>query len=128
MPTDFGEITAYHREEAARHYAMAQAARDRECFGEAEYQACLAARWDEAGAGADDRDAAGTRPPRRISEARLPVPGAAAHSVYRRMLVSHSEGHKRIALAIRQPLPKRTAPIEWYRSADRRQPCVTELM
>lgn len=48
MPTDFGDIAAYHREEAARHYALAKAARDRECFGEAEYEASLAARWDEA--------------------------------------------------------------------------------
>ncbi len=48
MPADFGDITAYARQEATRHYALAQAARDRQSFGEAEYLAGLAARWDEA--------------------------------------------------------------------------------
>ena len=48
MPVDFGDITAYHHEEAARHYALAQAARDRGSLAEAEFQAGLAARWDEA--------------------------------------------------------------------------------
>ncbi|MGA3011767.1 MAG: hypothetical protein ABSD72_16030 [Terracidiphilus sp.] len=48
MPADFGDITAYHREEAARHFALAQAARDRDSLGEAEYHAGMAARWYEA--------------------------------------------------------------------------------
>ncbi|MFY9855538.1 MAG: hypothetical protein WAK26_16835 [Terracidiphilus sp.] len=48
MPADFGDITTYHREEAARHFKLAQAARDRDSFGEAEYHAGMAARWYEA--------------------------------------------------------------------------------
>jgi hypothetical protein len=48
MPANLGDITAYHKEEAARHYALAQAARDRGWIEEAEYQAGLAARWEEA--------------------------------------------------------------------------------
>ncbi|MGA2834237.1 MAG: hypothetical protein ABSE55_14300 [Terracidiphilus sp.] len=48
MPADFGDITAYHREEAARHFALAQAARERESFGEADYHASMAVRWYEA--------------------------------------------------------------------------------
>jgi hypothetical protein len=47
MPADFGDITSYHREEAARHHALAKAARDRGCLAEADYQAGLAARWEE---------------------------------------------------------------------------------
>lgn len=48
MPADFGDITTYHREEAARHFALAKAARDRESFGEADYHSSMAARWYEA--------------------------------------------------------------------------------
>jgi hypothetical protein len=48
MPADFGDITAFHHEEAARHYALAQAARDRGCLADAEFQTGLAARWEEA--------------------------------------------------------------------------------
>jgi hypothetical protein len=48
MPANLGDITTYHLEEAARHHALAQAARDRGCFAEAEYQDGLAARWEEA--------------------------------------------------------------------------------
>ncbi len=48
MPADFGDISAYHREEAARHFALAKTARDRESFGEADYHSSMAARWYEA--------------------------------------------------------------------------------
>jgi len=113
MPTDFGEITAYHREEAARHYAMAQAARDRECFGEAEYQAYLAARWDEA---AREQMIVMRREPARHAAYRRPgyqspEPRRIPFTVVCWLAIRR--GIKRIALAIRQPLPKRTAPIEW---------------
>jgi hypothetical protein len=47
MPVDFADVTAYHLEEAARHYALAQAARDRGSLAEAEFEAGLAARWEE---------------------------------------------------------------------------------
>jgi len=48
MPANIGDITSYHLEEAARHHALAQAARNRGCLDEAEYQDGLAARWEEA--------------------------------------------------------------------------------
>jgi hypothetical protein len=47
MPANIGDITTYHLEQAARHHALAQAARDRGCTAEAEYQEGLAARWEE---------------------------------------------------------------------------------
>jgi hypothetical protein len=48
MPANFGEIADYHRQEAARFFARAQAARDRESYNEAEYLAGLAMRYAEA--------------------------------------------------------------------------------
>jgi hypothetical protein len=48
MPANVGDITSYHLEEAARHRTLAQAARDRGCLEDAEYQDGLAARWEEA--------------------------------------------------------------------------------
>lgn len=48
MPVNYGEIAAFHHEQAARHYALAQAARDRGSLADAEYQAGQAARWEEA--------------------------------------------------------------------------------
>jgi hypothetical protein len=48
MPANIGDITSYHLEEAARHRALAQAARDRGCLAEAAYQDGMAARWEEA--------------------------------------------------------------------------------
>jgi hypothetical protein len=47
MPVDFADVTSYHLEEAARHRTLAQAARDRGCLEDAEYQDGLAARWEE---------------------------------------------------------------------------------
>jgi hypothetical protein len=47
MPANFGDITTYHLEEAARHHALAEAARDRGCFADADFQAGMAARWEE---------------------------------------------------------------------------------
>jgi len=48
MPANFGEIADYHRQEAARLFACAQAARERESYNEAEYLAGMAARHAEA--------------------------------------------------------------------------------
>jgi len=48
MPTNFGDITAFHRHEASRHYALAQAARDEGDLGKAEYLVDRAVRHAEA--------------------------------------------------------------------------------
>lgn len=48
MPADFGEIFAYHHQEAARLYARAQEAHERGSLAEAIYLAGQAARWEEA--------------------------------------------------------------------------------
>jgi hypothetical protein len=48
MPANFGEIADYHRQEAAHFFALAQAARDRESYNEAEYLTSLAMRYAEA--------------------------------------------------------------------------------
>jgi hypothetical protein len=48
MPADFGEIASYHRQEAIRYAALAQAARSRGNHGEAEYMENQAARYAEA--------------------------------------------------------------------------------
>ena len=47
MPANFGEIADYHRREAHRFLALAQVARERRDFGEAEYLTELAARHTE---------------------------------------------------------------------------------
>jgi len=110
MPADFGEIVAYHHLEAARHYALAQAARERESFGEAEYQAGLAARWDEV---AREQAIEMRREPiRRMANQGLRhwtpeperIPSAVAY------LVAVQHGAQRIASAIHQSLAKRNAP------------------
>lgn len=109
MPADFGEIAAYHHMEAARHYALAQAAREQESFGEAEYQAELAARWDEAAR--EQTIEMRREPARHIANQGLHrwppeperVPSAAA------CLGAVQHGAQRIALAI-QSLAKRNAP------------------
>ena len=88
MPANLGDITAYHKEEAARHYALAQAARDRGCIEEAEYQAGLAARWEEA-----------AQPP-------PPMPFAVA------CLLAVERGVQRIAAALRQSIIKRSASVD----------------
>lgn len=113
VPSDFGDITAYHREEADRHYALAQAARECGNLGEAEYQAGLAARWDEvareqkvemlldpARSLTDQKPNLGSlEPRRRISLANV-------------CLLALLRGVQRIAAAIRQFQHRRTAPIE----------------
>jgi hypothetical protein len=111
MPTDFGDIAAYHREEAARHYALAKAARDRECFGEAEYEASLAARWDEA---AREQKAAMRQGPIRHIAYRSsnfqppvsPMPRRTSFATGFRLFV------QRIGHAIRQFLTGRTGSFE----------------
>jgi hypothetical protein len=111
MPANFGEIATYHQKEAARHYALAQAARDRGCLAEAEYQAGLAARWDEAAQ--EQKVGMGQAPSRRRPkqgphcppQPPPPMPLAVA------CLLAAERGVKRIAASIRQSIIKRNAPI-----------------
>ena len=109
MPANFGEIATYHQEEAARHYALAQAARDRGCIAEAEYQAGQAARWDEAAQ--EQKIGMGQAPSRRRSKQGPncpppPMPFAVA------CLLAVERCVKRIAVAIRQSIIKRHAPFD----------------
>jgi hypothetical protein len=64
MPADFGEITAYHHQEATRLYALAQEARELGCLDEADYLAGQAARWEEA---ALEQQTEMHRPPRQVA-------------------------------------------------------------
>jgi hypothetical protein len=111
MPTDFGEITAYHREEAARHYAMAHAARERRSFGEAEYEVNLAARWDEAAREqkTEMRQEPARHIPYRRSNYRPPEPPMPQRVSFAAAFLS---AIKRMAHAIRQFLPRRSSRIE----------------
>jgi hypothetical protein len=67
MPADFGEIASYHRQEAIRYAALAQAARSRGNHSEAEYMANQAARYAEA---ADEQKAGMSREPGRMAPAK----------------------------------------------------------
>ncbi|MGO9318491.1 MAG: hypothetical protein ACLPXT_13575 [Terracidiphilus sp.] len=111
MPVDFGEITAYHHEEAARHHALAQAARDRGCPADAEYQAGLAARWEEVAQQQkiDMRQA----PSRRVAMQRphRPPPQPPPTPFVAVCLLAVVRGFKHIAAAFRPPAPKRDVPI-----------------
>ena len=108
MPANFGDIAAFHHEEADRHYALAQAARDRGCLAEAEYQAGLAARWDEA---AREQRIGMRQQPAHTSEKQRPncPPPMPLAIVY---LLAVVRGVKRIARAIRHPMVKRRAPFD----------------
>jgi hypothetical protein len=111
MPANFGEIATYHQEEAARHYALAQAARDRGCLAEAEYQAGLAARWDEA---AQEQKIGKMQAPSRSRSKQGPhwppqPPPPMPLAVV--CLLSVERYVKRIADVIRQSIIKRHTPI-----------------
>ena len=111
MPANFGEIATYHQKEAARHYALAQAARDRGCLAEAEYQAGLAARWDEAAQ--EQKMGMRQAPSRRMAKQRshcLP-PAPPPMSLAVTCLLAVERCVKRIAVAIRQSIIRRSAPI-----------------
>jgi hypothetical protein len=109
MPVDFGEITAYHHEEAARHRALAQAARDRGCPADADYQAGLAARWDEVAQQQkiDMRQA----PSRRMAMQRPHRPQPPPMPFVVACLLAVVRGFKQIAAAFRPPATKRSVPI-----------------
>jgi hypothetical protein len=113
MPSDFGDMTAYHREEAARHYALAQAARECGNLGEAEYQAGLAVRWDEVAREQKvemllepARQTADQRPKHWPLEPQRRIPLTIV------CLLALLRGVRRIAAAMRQFRHRRTAPIE----------------
>jgi hypothetical protein len=111
MPADFGDITAFHHEEADRHYALAQAARDRGSFAEAEFQAGLAARWDEV---AQEQKIGMRQQPTRTStrrkpNCRPPQPPPMPFAVV--CLLAVVRGVKRIVAAIRQFVVKQSAPV-----------------
>lgn len=113
MPADFGDITAYHREEAARHFALAQSARDRESFSEAEYHAGMAARWYEA---SQEQEIAMREPEpvvRHIaykkSNYRAPEPPPPPRPSFITFILS---AIMRMIQAIRQALTGRTEPID----------------
>ena len=112
MPTDFGDITAYHREEAARHFALAQAARDRNSIGEAEYHTSMAVRWYQAAREqkTEMRQEPVQHIPYRRSNYRPPEPPMPQRTSVPAAFLS---GIRRMAHTIRQSLPKRTARIEW---------------
>jgi len=112
MPADFGDITAFHHEEAARHYALAQAARDRGCLADAEFQAGLGARWDEA---AQEQKIGMRQAPTRLSGRRKPYcrplqPPPMPLAIV--CLFAVARGVNRIAAAIRQLVVKRSAPFD----------------
>jgi hypothetical protein len=111
MPVDFGDIAAYHNEEAARHYALAKAARDRGSIAEAEYQASLAARWEEAAK--EQKIGMRQAPSRRMANQRPncppPQPPPMPLAVVCLLAVVH--GFKHIAAAIRHSMAKRSAPF-----------------
>jgi hypothetical protein len=111
MPVDFGEITAYHHEEAARHRALAKAARDRGCPADAEYQAGLAARWEEVAQ--EQKIGMRQAPSRRVAKQRphSPPPQPPPMPLAVVCLLAVERGVKRIAAAIRHSIIKRSTPI-----------------
>jgi hypothetical protein len=114
MPTDFGDITAYHRHEASRHYALAQAARDAGDLGKAEYLVAMAARHAEA---AQEQEIAmmlepgpsianpGHRP-------RWPVPQPERSPIAPGRLLAVLRGAGHIATAIHKSVSRRNAPFQ----------------
>jgi hypothetical protein len=111
MPANFGEIATYHQEEAARHYALAQAARDRGCLAEADYQAGLAARWDEAAQ--EQKIGMRQAPSRRRSTqvTHCPPQPPPPMSLAVACLLTFERGVKRVAAAIHQSIIKRSTPV-----------------
>ena len=109
MPADFGDITAYHREEAARHYALAQAARERESHGEAEYHTTMAIRWYET---AREQKTAMREPVRHIAHQKSNYRPSEPLIEPRAPFAGFLAAVSRMVQAIGQALPRRTAPIE----------------
>src|ERR1035437_10778727 len=112
MPADFGDITAFHHEEAARHYALARAARDRGSFAEAEFQTGLGARWDEVAQEQKMgmRQTPSRRRPKQMPYRRPPQPPPMPFATV--CLLAVVRGGKRLGAAIRQFVVKRSAPVD----------------
>jgi hypothetical protein len=108
MPANFGEIADYHRQEAARFFARAQAARERESYNEAEYLAGLAARHAEAAQeqkmGMRQEPCPSIAQPRPVGWSLEPPPPLAAVCW---LAILHAAGN--LAAAIRQLLSRRSA-------------------
>ncbi|HME59268.1 MAG TPA: hypothetical protein VKF63_13075 [Terracidiphilus sp.] len=111
MPVDFGEIAAYHHYEAARHYALAQAALDRGCPADAEFQAGQAARWEEA---AREQKIGMMQQPARPSAKRRPnfPPPAPPIPLAVVWLLAVVRAVKRIAAAFGPAVVKQSAPSD----------------
>ena len=107
MPANFGDIAAFHHEQADRHYALAQAARNRGCLAEAEYQAGLAARWDEAAQ--EQKIGMGQQPTHPSAKQRPNSPPPMPLAIV--CILAFMRGINRIAAAIRPPMVKRSAPF-----------------
>jgi hypothetical protein len=114
MPTDFGDITAYHRHEASRHYAHAQAARDAGDLRKAEYLVAMAARHAEA---AHEQQMAMMQEPGPSiavpgQRSRWPVPQPERNLVAPGRLLAVLRGAGHIATAIHKSVSKRNAPFQ----------------
>jgi len=109
MPTDFGDIAAFHYQEAARHRALAQAALDRGCTAEAEYQAGQAARWEQA---AREQKIGMMRQPGLSNAKRRPnfPPPAPPMPLTVALLLAVARAFKRIAAAFSPAIAKPGAP------------------
>lgn len=109
MPTNFGEIAGYHQQEAARHYALAQAARDRGSLSEAEFHTTMGARWDEAAQ--EQKIGKIQMPSHRMAKQRPHCPPPPV-SLAVTCLLAVERCVKRIADAIHHCIIKRNAPID----------------
>jgi hypothetical protein len=109
MPANLGEITAYHHQEAARHYALAQSALDLGCKAEAEYQAGLAARWEQV---AREQKSGMMQQPARPNAKRRPniPPPAPPTSLAVVWLLAVVRAVKRITKAFGPAMVKQSAP------------------
>jgi hypothetical protein len=112
MPTDLGDITAYHRREASRHYALAQAARDEGDLGKAAYMVDMAVRHAEAAH--EQQMAMMLEPGPSIADERSnlwsPVPQRSPSAANRLLTVLRGAGH--IATAIQQSIARRNSDFQ----------------
>jgi hypothetical protein len=112
MPADFGDITTYHRHEASRHFALAQAARDEGDLGRAEYLVDLAVRHAEA---AQEQKTAMMMEPGPSIESQAsrrwtPEPQRGPFAAARSLAVLRGAGH--MIAAIHHSIAKRRAPFQ----------------
>jgi hypothetical protein len=112
MPTDFGDITTYHRLEASRHYALAQTAREEGDLGKAEYLVDRAVRHAEAAH--EQQMAMMLEPGPSIAEQTpnrwSPEPQRSPSAANRLRTVLRGAGH--LATAIQQSFARRNSHFE----------------